>query len=407
MKKVKSLEDARIESNGYGDPVNAESLSILDNPLLKKERIEVRSYQLKVAESSIGKNTLVILTTALGKTIIAVYVSAYYLHRSPECKILVMVPTKPLVNQHRERFLQLLNIEDHQVKVLTGEISPEERRLWWNSENVRIFFATPEVVKNDLDFGLNLSDFCLLVFDEAHKARKSYAYTTIAKYYVNQSENPRIVGLTASPGGNIDKVREIVNNLFIENIVNRSEYDEDVSPYVHKIKVEYRFVKPPESYERYARLIREILEDYLDELREAGLIKKDYGQISRKDLLEIGKNISEKISNEKDKYSRRLSWNLLILQNTALILLHALELLLSQGAQTFKKFLTNSITAEKKSHRKLLKDRRFQALLNMLDEEFEEHSKIKILIDELEKQFNQEPLSRVIIFTQYRDMQNI
>lgn len=403
MRKVNSLEDTRIESNGYCGPVNVETLSMLDNPLFKKERIELRSYQLKIAESSIGKNTLVILPTALGKTIIAIYVSAYYLCKYPKGKILVMAPTKPLVNQHKERFLQLLNIEDYQVKVLTGEISPEERKLWWSSNNIRIFFATPEVVKNDLETGLNLNEFCLLVFDEAHRARKSYAYTTIAKYYVNQSENPRILGLTASPGGNIDKVREIVNNLFIENIVYRSEYDEDVSPYVHKIKIEYRFVKPPESYERYARLIREILEDYLAELREAGLIPKDYRQITRKELLEIGKNLSEKITTEKDKYSSGLSWNLLILQNTALILLHALELLLSQGAETLKKFLTNSITFEKKSHRRLLKDPRFQALMNMLDEEFEEHSKIKILIDELEKQFNQEPSSRVIVFTQYRD----
>ena len=403
MRKVNSLEDTRIKSNGYGDPANDENLSILETPFLNKRRIELRSYQLKIAESSIGKNTLVILPTALGKTIIAVYVSAYYLQRYPEHKILVMAPTKPLVNQHKERFLQLLNIEDYQVNVLTGEISPEERRLWWNSKNVRIFFATPEVVKNDLETGLNLNDFCLLVFDEAHRARKSYAYTTIAKCYVNQSENPRILGLTASPGGNIDKVREIVNNLFIENIVYRSEYDEDVSPYVHKIKIEYRFVKPPESYERYARSIREILEDYLAELREAGLIKKDNRQISRKELLEIGKNLSEKISIQKDKYSNGLSWNLLILLNTTLILLHALELLLSQGAETFKKFLANSITFEKKSHRKLLKDPRFQALMKRLDEELEEHPKIRILIDELEKQFNQEPSSRVIVFTQYRD----
>jgi Fanconi anemia group M protein len=382
---------------------NIDDSIILNNPLLKKDKIEVREYQVKIAESSIGKNTLVILPTALGKTIIAVYVSAYYLHNQPNSRILVMAPTKPLLNQHKERFTQLLNIDARQLRVLTGETSPEERRLWWNSRNVKILFATPEVVRNDLENGLSLEDFSLLIFDEAHRARKGYAYTNIAQHYVSYYKNTCILALTASPGGSIDRVREIVKNLFIENIVYRSEYDEDVSPYIHKVRLEYRVVEPPKSYERYAKLIKEILEDYLRELREADLIKKEYKQVSRKDLLEIGETLREKIKTEKNKYVRGLSWNLLLTQNTALILLHALELLLSQGAYTLKRFLMNLITSEKKSHRRLMKDPRFQVLMNMLKVELEEHPKIQVLIEELDRQFNLEPRSRVIIFTQYRD----
>ena len=376
---------------------------ILNNPILKKEKIEVREYQVKIAESSIGKNTLVVLPTALGKTIIAAYLSAYYLYSQPNSRILVMAPTKPLVDQHKEKFFQLLNIDADQLKILTGEITPEERRLWWNSKNIKIFFTTPEVVKNDLENGLKLDDFSLIIFDEAHRARKGYAYTKIAQHYVSHYKNTRILALTASPGGSIDRVREIVENLFIENILYRSEYDEDVSPYISKVKIEYRVVDPPDSYQRYAKLIKVMFEEYLAELREADLIKKDYRHIFRKHLLEIGEILREKIKTEKNRYVRGLSWNLLLTQSTALILLHALELLLSQGAYTLRKFLINSITSEKKSHRRLLSDSRFQVLMNILKEEYEEHSKIQVLIEELDNQFNLEPQSRVIIFTQYRD----
>ncbi|MEM3818886.1 MAG: helicase-related protein [Nitrososphaerota archaeon] len=376
---------------------------ILENPLLRKEKIEIREYQVKIAESSIGRNTLVVLPTALGKTVIAVCVSAYYLYIQPNCRILVMAPTRPLVNQHKEKFAQLLRLEAHQLRILTGDIAPEERKLWWRSRDVMIFFTTPEVVKNDLEDGLSLDNFSLIVFDEAHRARKEYAYTKVAKHYVSSCKNPRILALTASPGSDANKVREIVNKLFIENIIYRSEYDRDVAPYIHNIKIEYKMIEPPVSYQRIANLIREMLEDCLAQLREAGLINKDCGHISRRELLEVGEKIREKIKLEKNKYARGLSWNLLLLQNIALILLHELELLLSQGAYTLRKFLENSITLEKKSHRKLVIDPRFRLLMNMVEKEVEEHPKIPALVEELKKYFNDEPNGRVIVFTQYRD----
>lgn len=396
--------DVRNRSNPIDSSGKMNSSIILDNPLLRREKIDVREYQVKIAESSIGRNTLVVLPTALGKTIIAIYVSAYYLYSQSNRRILVMAPTKPLVDQHREKFAQLLKLEAHQLKVLTGNTTPEERRLWWKNKDVKIFFTTPEVVKNDLENGLRLDDFSLIVFDEAHRARKEYAYTKIAKHYVSSCGSSCILALTASPGGDADKVREIVDNLFIENIIYRSEYDVDVAPYIHGVKMEYRILKPPESYQRIAKLIRDMLKDYLMQLREAGLIDKDCSYISRKDLLEIGEKIREKIKLEKNKYVRGLSWNILLLRNTALILLHGLELLLSQGAYTLKKFLENSITFEKRSHRKLLRDSRFQLLMDIFKKEVvEEHPKILALIEELRRYFNEEPSGNVIVFTQYRD----
>ncbi|MGA9843965.1 MAG: hypothetical protein WBQ25_16805, partial [Nitrososphaeraceae archaeon] len=50
-----------------------------NHPLIKKDSIEFRLYQNNIFESIKNKNTLVILPTALGKTIIAVLVCAEFL----------------------------------------------------------------------------------------------------------------------------------------------------------------------------------------------------------------------------------------------------------------------------------------------------------------------------------------
>ena len=53
-------------------------------------------------------------------------------------------------------------------------------------------------------------NFSLLVFDEAHRAVKDYAYTLIAKYYIQQSSHPVILAMTASPGSEKAGLRKSV-----------------------------------------------------------------------------------------------------------------------------------------------------------------------------------------------------
>jgi len=46
----------------------------------------------------------------------------------------------------------------------------------------------------------DLRDVSLVVFDEAHRATGDYAYVYIAKKYKEQSADPLVLGITASPG---------------------------------------------------------------------------------------------------------------------------------------------------------------------------------------------------------------
>jgi len=144
-----------------------------------------------------NKNTLVIIPTALGKTVRAILVSAYALYNHRSKRMLVIAPTRPLVVQHMKSFFTVLKISQDQLAEVTGKTQPLARTAIWNNKDVRLIFATPEVVRNDLlDNRLNLN--------EAHRAVKDYAYTAIARKYIDQSERPVILAMTASPGSDTE-----------------------------------------------------------------------------------------------------------------------------------------------------------------------------------------------------------
>ncbi|MDP9305801.1 MAG: DEAD/DEAH box helicase, partial [Thermoproteota archaeon] len=75
-------------------------MSYFNHPLLRKNFLRLREYQKIISNSALNKNTLVILPTALGKTIISLLVSVNILYNYKEKRILILAPTRPLVNQH-------------------------------------------------------------------------------------------------------------------------------------------------------------------------------------------------------------------------------------------------------------------------------------------------------------------
>ena len=175
------------------------------NPLVRREVLEERAYQLSVAGEAVRRNTLVVLPTALGKTVIAALVASHFLYHYSDMKVLVMAPTRPLVLQHRDAFMRLLKLRPQDVQVLTGKQAQSYRLHAWDGP-ARIYFATPQVVRNDHGAGMKLGKFSLLIFDECHRARKNYAYTRVAEAYRNEAPYPIILGLTASPGADRRKI---------------------------------------------------------------------------------------------------------------------------------------------------------------------------------------------------------
>ncbi|MBI4257851.1 MAG: DEAD/DEAH box helicase [Thaumarchaeota archaeon] len=74
------------------------------HPLIYPDIIEERLYQRNIARAALDRNALVILPTALGKTVISALVAADTLYNYRDLRVLVMAPTRPLVMSIREAF---------------------------------------------------------------------------------------------------------------------------------------------------------------------------------------------------------------------------------------------------------------------------------------------------------------
>jgi len=373
------------------------------NPLVRAEALEERPYQSKIAEEAVKRNTLVVLPTALGKTVIAALAAAHFLYNYRGLKVLVMAPTRPLVLQHRETFMRLLKLRPQDVQVLTGKYDHSYRSSAWDGP-ARLYFATPQVVDNDHSLGTSLKDFSLLVFDECHRARKNYAYTRVAKAYVEESPYPIILGLTASPGADRERIEEICKALYIEHVEARVEEDDDVRPYISQVEIGWQFVRLPESYGFVGGVLRRMLDERLRRLSETGVIRKNPIYIFRSDLLKAGDEIRHRIGQASLPDERGRLFGSLVLQSSALTLYHAIELFESQGPHTLRLFLDRIKESERTGHRAIVSELLSFGVYSALESNsLEDHPKVGILKELVLEQVSSSPSSRIIVFTQYRD----
>lgn len=389
--------------------------------LMKKNCIEFRLYQNNIYESAKSKNTLVILPTALGKTIIAMLVSAEFLYNYRSRRILIMAPTKPLVAQHMWSFFSVLNIPEDGIAVVTGKNLPPTRTAIWNQKEIRLVFATPEVVKNDIvENRLSLSEFSLLVFDEAHRAVKDYAYTSIARYYIQQSSHPVILAMTASPGSEKSRMEEVCNNLSIEQIEHRNEDDEDVKPYINPIDTTWKWFIIPQEYKYISSIFRTMLEDKLQYLIERGLLRKKHPQwIFKRELINLGEEIRYRLELTMEELRGSL-YAALMQQSSALTLMYCAELIESQGITSLKAFLKRIEEDGGKAHQSLLNDNRIKEIRTLVNNLKVEHPKTTYLVKLLKQRYSlfqnasnekgqNEPTTqigrrpRALVFTHYRD----
>lgn len=393
----------------------------IEHPLIWNRTIEFRQYQKNIADSATNRNTLVILPTALGKTIISVLMCADVLYKYRDKRVLVMAPTRPLVGQHLKLFSSVLKILEEQIASVTGKTPPEYRGAVWSKKEVRLVFATPEIVKNDLSEGrLQFRDFSLLVFDEAHKAVKDYSYTSIAREYTSQAPCPMILALTASPGAERKRVQEVCDNLFIENIEYRNEDDLDVKPYINPIDVKWEWFSLSEEHRYIASTLRSMLHERLRWLIQRGVLKKRSVEwVFKRDLISLGEELRYTIELTMAE-QRALLYAALSNQSTALTLMYCLELIESQGAFSLKAFLNRIEQQETgKTHPALLKHPNIIEIRTLLDNVTNEGPKIRYLLErvmnkgdcyQIPKNNNENSeyqednrRSKILIFTQYRD----
>ena len=366
------------------------------HPFIKGE-ISPRAYQEAIFVKSKDKNTLVILPTGLGKTYIGILLAAYTLH-SLEKKVLVLSPTKPLAEQHLKSFSDVLNIEKENFSLLTGTVPPAKRDELYAKSLVII--ATPQVIENDILGGkINLEGFGLIIFDEAHRATGDYAYTYIAEKA--KLNNIRIMGLTASPASNKEKMNEIIQNLGIENIEIRNESSPDVKPYVQDVDISWITVKLPDEFLEIKKLLEILLKKEIKILKELGFVSSQ--EVTKKEILDTVIKINNKIK-EVPIHEKSIYYGALKSQAKALKIHHALELLETQGISPLIFYFKRMRDSKSRSSLELLSEKTVMKIITMADELKQrgiEHPKLSKLYELVIKEASNG--KNLIIFSHYRD----
>lgn len=367
----------------------------LVNRWIKENTIERREYQEKIANVAANVNTLVVLPTALGKTIIALLVVTKILDRDPNSKILFLAPTRPLVEQHRRKFEEYLKLGLNLVSV-TGKIRPERRAKLY--EQGDIVFSTPQCIKNDLEANrIDLAKFALLVVDEAQHSVGNYAYTYVARaFYEATKGRGRILGLTASPGHSPERIAEIKRSLFIQHVELRSERDEDVAAYVKPVTFHWIRVETSEEFKRVRAKLLELKRTIAKELEALGLGKaNEIEKLSKPKLLELQNELAKKKSGSK--------FRLLILLAQLLKLDHALELLETQTARVFFAYLEKLVKEARRRPRsavgKLVESTSFRELY-FLAKDLRDHPKLDALEQIVRKKLKDG--AKLMVFAQLR-----
>ena len=161
-----------------------ESVAIIHDP---------RDYQLELFERAKSQNTIAVLDTGSGKTLIAVLLLRHIINqeledrrsgRSPRIAFFLV----PSVNLVFQQFAVLEANLDHSIARVCGAMKCE---LWSKKEwqelfdNHKVVVCTADVLHQCLMHSfLRMEQINLLIFDEAHHAKKNNPYSRNVRFLV-------------------------------------------------------------------------------------------------------------------------------------------------------------------------------------------------------------------------------
>ncbi len=226
-----------------------------------------------------------------------------------------------------------------------------------------------------------MKEVCLLIEDEAHRCVKNYDYTYVAKRYISQAKNPRILGLTASPGTERSKIQEICKTLSIEEVEIRSRDSPDVQKYLQELEFQKEIVDFPEEFKEIRENLLKIFNKYVEELKNRKIF---FEPASKTNLLGLQKRLGIELSRGSKNYNFMLGASTCA---QAIKLQHALELLETQTLKGFNDYMKELLKqASKKQSRgvvNLVSKPEFNSAYissNEILSRGEEHPKIKMMI---------------------------
>ncbi|XP_068323627.1 endoribonuclease Dicer homolog 3a-like [Pyrus communis] len=276
-----------MESNGIMEP------TVLDQFI-------PRRYQVKVFEVAKRKNTIAVLETGAGKTMIAVMLIKHVAEEmmrimpsSGDKKLIIfLAPTVYLVTQ---QYKVIKNSTTLEVEEYYGAKGVDEwtRSCWETEANTHdILVMTPQVLLDAMrNAFLNLEMFSLIIFDECHRATGNHPYTKIMKDFYHQSVNrPKIFGMTASPvirkgvSSAMDceaqiSALESMLDAQVYTVEDRTEIETFVPSAVHKCRF---YKQAPSAYSDLKEKMEALLSKYASELELQEQMPSEYQDINDK-----------------------------------------------------------------------------------------------------------------------------
>lgn len=331
-----------------------------DPAQLKKRRKLWQDYAAQILGLLPSGNVGLVADTSAGKTVICslVIVAGNY-------RTIVLAPRRILAEKesHPKLFGMVTGISNSQT--ITGSISAEKRN--WQTSAL-VIFATPHVLLNDFLRGkVNLKEFDLVVFDEFHHATGKYPYVPLAK--IAQDFKLPILGLSASPGGDLPQIEMVQKNCGIIHWVGAKIPTAKKTEILTKVEV--------------TSVLKEIEELFMPILGETALELKSYRLkfdlnkllLTARELGSLDQQIN-KMPRDEDYYQA------LSAAARYRKLLHALRCLMTESFETFLEFVKElKEHSESKANHWILDKQEFQKAVEIAERERDNHPKVAKLVE--------------------------
>ncbi|KAM7276585.1 hypothetical protein ACFE04_018451 [Oxalis oulophora] len=215
-----------------------------------------RKYQSQVFEVAMKRNTIAVLETGTGKTMIAVMlikaIGEAVKSSGHKKLIFFLAPTVHLVQQQHQ---VITTHTSFQVGDYFGAKGVDNWTLeCWQKEinDHDVLVMTPQIFLDALRKAfITLDMVCLVIMDECHRASGNHPYAKIMQeFYHGSSSKPKIFGMTASPvarkGNSEGLISELESRLDsqIYTVQDRKEMD----VYVHHASESTKFYRRAGSW---------------------------------------------------------------------------------------------------------------------------------------------------------------
>ncbi|CAD6212969.1 unnamed protein product [Miscanthus lutarioriparius] len=178
----------------------------LPPPRRPHKQLQPRGYQVEVFAAALRGNTIAVLDTGTGKTMVAIMLAREHVLRArageaPRRIVVFLAPTVHLVHQQFEVIREYTDLDAMECHGASG-VGEWNAKRWKEAIGTNeIVVMTPQILLDALRHAfLTMRVMSLLIFDECHRACGNHPYSRIMKeFYIDSEWRPAIFGMTASP----------------------------------------------------------------------------------------------------------------------------------------------------------------------------------------------------------------